>query len=29
MPVKPKVIVCSAFITPEIEEEFKGMGILF
>jgi DNA-binding NtrC family response regulator len=27
LPVKPKVIVCSAFITPEIEEEFKGMGI--
>jgi hypothetical protein len=25
--VNSKVIVCSAFITPEIEEEFKGMGI--
>jgi DNA-binding NtrC family response regulator len=28
--LKPKVVVCSAFITPELEEEFrhKGMCIL-
>jgi DNA-binding NtrC family response regulator len=23
----PKIIVCSAFITPELEEEFRGKGI--
>ena len=25
--LKPKVIVCSAFITPEQEEEFRNKGI--
>jgi DNA-binding NtrC family response regulator len=24
---RPKVIVCSAFITPELEEEFRNKGI--
>jgi DNA-binding NtrC family response regulator len=24
---KPKAVVCSAFITPEMEEEFKSKGI--
>jgi len=24
---QPKIIVCSAFITPELEDEFKGKGI--
>ena len=24
---KPKVVVCSAFITPELEEEFRSKGI--
>ena len=24
---KPKVVVCSAFITPELEEEFRDKGI--
>jgi DNA-binding NtrC family response regulator len=27
LPKIPKVIVCSAFITAELEEEFKGKGI--
>jgi DNA-binding NtrC family response regulator len=26
--VKPKVVVCSAFISSELEEEFKNKGIL-
>ena len=25
--LKPKVVVCSAFITPELEEEFRNKGI--
>jgi len=25
--LKPKVVVCSAFITPELEEEFRSKGI--
>ena len=24
---KPRVVVCSAFITPELEEEFRNRGI--
>jgi len=24
---RPKIIVCSAFITPELEDEFKAKGI--
>ncbi len=24
---RPKIIVCSAFITPELEEEFRAKGI--
>lgn len=27
LPVKPKVVVCSAFITAELEEDFKSKGI--
>ena len=27
MPKKPRVIVCSAFITTDLEEEFKNKGI--
>jgi len=26
-PLKPKVVVCSAFITSEMEEEFRNKGI--
>jgi DNA-binding NtrC family response regulator len=25
--LKPRVVVCSAFITPEMEEEFRAQGI--
>ena len=25
--IKPKMVVCSAFITPELEEEFRDKGI--
>jgi DNA-binding NtrC family response regulator len=27
LPRKPKIIVCSAFITSELEDEFRGKGI--
>ncbi len=26
-PQKPTIVVCSAFITPELEEEFRNQGI--
>ncbi len=28
LPKQPKVVVCSAFITPELEDEFRSRGIL-